>query len=99
MTQKKKKQPDERVILTFEQAEPLLVPGESVHCFLNPQRGMMIGADWDRDDVLEVMRVAKRIEVTGPVAQEMKHGLAVWSDRPVPDCYFFETHSRTDGVA
>lgn len=70
---------DEKKTLPFDEAVKLLPPGETVHTFR--QSGwMMLGADHQRDKLLEAMKAAPEIQVTGPSAQAMKHGLAIHDD-------------------
>jgi hypothetical protein len=68
------------VFLTFEEAVSLLPTGDTIHTFTNPGMGLLVGADWTRDEVLDLLRScpdAECAEVTGPQAQAMQHGLAV----------------------
>lgn len=67
---------DDRRLLTFAEAEALLPAGETVHTFRSG-RGLMLGADWDKRSVLEALNKAETIDVSGPVAQAMNHGLAI----------------------
>jgi hypothetical protein len=83
---------DEPVLLTPEQAEALLPDGGDIHTFLNPG-GMLLGADWRREQVLELLRTSDRREVTGPAAQSMGHGLCAFRDDGVP--VFIETRRET----
>jgi hypothetical protein len=75
-------EPDE-VLLTYDEAVALLPDGDRIHTFVNPA-GILVGADWDRGDVLALLRDTDRREVTGPAAQAFGHGLAAMHDgRPV----------------
>lgn len=66
-----------RVILTKEQAISALKPGDRIHTFLSG--GMILmGADWDRKDALEVIEQAELIELSGDTARAMGHGLAMF---------------------
>lgn len=70
---------DEQIVtLTPEEALALLPEGEYVHTFRNPGAGMMIGADWRRDEVEREIRDAERRELAGQVATDMGHGLVVF---------------------
>jgi hypothetical protein len=77
---------DEReLLLSYDEAVALLPDGERVHTFLQvPSLGMLIGADWDRAEVLELLRGAPRREVTGPEARSLGHGLCAWREDGVP---------------
>ena len=64
-------------LLTYDEAVALLPPSSEIHVFLNPA-GMLVGADWDREQVLDLLRTTDRREVTGEQAQAMHHGLAAF---------------------
>lgn len=66
---------DEPQELTYDEAVALLPDGDSIHTILGGG-GVMIGADWDRGEILTMLRASPRREVTGPTAQSMGHGLA-----------------------
>lgn len=68
---------DEQVLLSYDEAAALLPDGERVHTFLDGGLAL-IGADWDRADILALLREADCLEVTGPQAQAMGHGLVAW---------------------
>lgn len=71
---------DTRAKLTYEQAVQLLPDGEDIHTFR--QAGpAILGADIEREALLEVLRTARCIESSGPMAQALGHGLAVNEDR------------------
>ena len=71
----------EKTILSAEQAEAMLADGEDVHAFVNPGVNVLLGADWGREEVLQYLKTATSIELAGPAATRMKHGLAVHGDR------------------
>lgn len=66
---------DAKKVITFEEAINLLPEGAMVHTFrqVGP---VLLGADWERDSIIEAMRSAV-VEETGPAAQAMHHGLAI----------------------
>ena len=72
---------DDKVPLTAEQAISMLPDGESVHTFRD-MPGIMLGADWNRDTLIEAIRNSK-CEVGGKACQGMNHGLVVWTDGPL----------------
>lgn len=76
-----------REFLTPEEAEALLVDGETVHCFI-PSGPALIGADWERDSVIGLLKSADSVEKSGPTASSMKHGIAAIKKGKI---YFFET--------
>jgi hypothetical protein len=72
--------------LTYGQALAMLPDGDEIHAFTNPA-GMLVGADWDRSDVLALLRTG-RPELSGDQATAMGHGLVAFrGDVPV----FFAT--------
>jgi len=44
----------------------------------------LVGADWDREHVLDLLKTTDRREVAGAAAQSMGHGLAAFRDDGVP---------------
>lgn len=70
---------DEDDKVSIEQAIELLPEGEYIHTFRNAPM-MLLGADWSRVQLIEAMRSATGIVRTGPLAQSMKHGLAIEND-------------------
>lgn len=58
----------------------------------------LLGADWNYDDIVDALRHAPRIEVTGPAAQALGHGLVIDKD----GLLFIETkpalEASADGV-
>ena len=67
---------DDDYRLTYEQAVAMLPDGEQVHTFLDGGLAL-IGADWDREDVLALLRDG-RPELSGEQATAMKHGLVAF---------------------
>ena len=74
---------EQEELLTYDEAVALLPDGDEVHAFLS-MGGMLIGADWERGKILELLRESDRREVTGPAAQSMGHGLAAFRADGVP---------------
>jgi hypothetical protein len=71
---------DPKLIITVEEAISVLSDDDTVHNFA--QAGpMLIGVDYDRDQAIDALRGAIQIEISGPAARGMGHGLAVWSDK------------------
>lgn len=81
-----------RRILTVEEAISLLPDGESVHTFINGGFGLM-GADWNREEIIDRIRGAERREITGPMARGMGHGLVLYptNAKYQSDLLFVET--------
>lgn len=67
---------DDKVLISLEEAMKRLPDGDIVHTFRQGGH-CLIGADHERDRIIEAMRRAPEIEVTGPQAQAMRHGLAI----------------------
>jgi len=78
---------DDIQLLSYDEAVALLPDGDTIHTFLDSPVAL-VGADWDRGEVLALLERTDRREVTGPAAQSMGHGLAAFrGGRPV----FIET--------
>ena len=86
----------DQVLLTYEEAVSRLPDGDEIHTFRNPN-GMLIGADWDRQELLSAMKAAEKILVAGRAAQAMHHGLAILNDQG--RLLFIETRAKPDGGA
>jgi len=82
---------DRPVVLTKEQAMGLLPEGESIHVIVDAGAALL-GANWDRADVVELISGSNRCEVGGARCRHAGHGLVIW-DRKRP--LFVETR---DGV-
>ena len=63
--------------VTFEQACSMLPDGDSVHTFRNPRPMMIIGANWERHKIIEALQNAPEICLSGDVATNMHHGIAI----------------------
>lgn len=70
---------DTRVFLTTKLAVGLLPNRPRIHTFRNSRGGRLVGADWDRDKLVDYM--ARYVcELAGPAATEMHHGLVLEDD-------------------
>ena len=67
-----------KVYITTEQAISVLPDGDSVHTFYNPGFGL-VGADWSKEDITDKLRSSDIIELTGPAARGMGHGICVYN--------------------
>lgn len=69
---------DERKLVSLEVAVSMLCikPGNKVHT-IRQARHILIGADWGRDNIIEAMRAAPTIDITGEAAQSIGHGLCI----------------------
>ncbi len=71
---------DDDAVLSVEEALNMLCEGEmQIHTFLEAGP-TLLGAHWDRADVEELIRSTEHRRRTGPEAQSMGHGLALWSN-------------------
>lgn len=77
-----------KIYLTVEQAESVLPGGDSIHTFFNPGFGL-IGADWDRKDILEQLKRVNRIEICGKNAKKLGHGICAYNDGCAHDSVLF----------
>jgi hypothetical protein len=74
------------VALTYEEAVALLPEGERVHTIIDGGVALL-GADWDREDVLALLRTG-RPELSGAQATARGHGLVAF---PATGPVFIET--------
>ena len=82
----------ERKFITADQAIELLPEGEYIHTFR--QSGLaLIGADWLREEIIELIRKSDCLELTGERARSMDHGLAIYDHdaKMQSDVLFVET--------
>lgn len=81
-----------KTYITAEQAISVLPDGESIHTFYNPRFGL-VGADWDKADITDKLHSSDVIELTGPAARGMGHGMCVYSKdtKYQSDILFIET--------
>lgn len=81
-----------RTYITAEQAISVLPDGDSVHTFYNPGFGL-VGADWSKEDITDKLRRSDIIELTGPAARGMGHGMCVYNKdtKRQSDILFVET--------
>ncbi|MBA7690248.1 hypothetical protein ES703_98772 [subsurface metagenome] len=69
---------EEKIIVPFGEAKKRLPEGNKVHT--QRQSGfMIIGADWDKKELLKTMKKYE-IRETGGMAKSMNHGLAIFDD-------------------
>lgn len=74
----------ERATVTIDEALAMLPAGNVVHTFRSaqvPGHGtVLVGAELRRDMVERMLRVAPLIELSGPYARELNHGLCIHDD-------------------
>lgn len=85
---------DKRITISFDEAVKRLPEGQHIHTFRESLGGVLLGADHNREPLIASMRKAKVIDVTGPAAQAMGHGLAIQDDYGV---LFIETIKANTG--
>jgi len=83
---------EERIFLEYDESVKFIPKGKKIHTFTNAGPALL-GSDWNRKDVIKLLKEHK-VEVAGPAAQAMKHGLCV--DRNGMNL-FLATTGRTDG--
>ena len=81
-----------KTYLTKEQAISVLPDGETVHTFYNSGFGL-VGADWERDDILDKIEKSDIVELTGQGARGMGHGICAYNKdtKGQSDILFIET--------
>ncbi len=87
----KAKQADKKRFISADEAIELLPEGEYIHTFR--QSGILIGADWLREEVIDLIRKSDCLELTGGIARKMDHGLAIYDHdaKMQSDILFVET--------
>ena len=79
---------DTKTYLTLDDAIKLLPEGDEIHTFFNPHGGMLIGADWNRKDIIEAIKIGCP-QLAGEQSKVMKHGLVI--TRPDGEFLFIKT--------
>ena len=81
-----------KTYITIEQAISVLPDGDAVHTLYNPGFGL-VGADWSKEDIMDKLRRSDIIELTGPAARGMGHGMCVYNKdtKWQSDILFIET--------
>lgn len=67
---------DDKELITFDEAIKRLPDEDWIHTFRN-YGNVLMGADWKKEEIFEAMQAATEIEITGPQAQAIGHGLAI----------------------
>lgn len=83
---------EERVFLTPEEAEAMLPEGDAIHTFRDSP-GILIGADRDREKIIEALNKYKP-ELSGGMAARMNHGIVLFDN---VGALFIETKKLEDG--
>ena len=81
----------DKVALSYDEAVAMLPGTDEIHTFI--QQGIaLIGADWPRETVLDLLKVGSP-ELAGEMATRMGHGLVAYRGcQPV----FIETKEEAD---
>ena len=82
----------EKRYITANEAIALLPEGEYIHTFI--ESGIaLIGADWLREEVIDLIGKSDCLELTGGMARSMNHGLAIYNHdaKMQSDILFVET--------
>lgn len=83
---------DERVPVSLERAKEMLPSGDHVHTFRTSAPGFLLGADWERQDLIETIE-KYGCELSGPMAAKMDHGLVLCDSGGM---LFIETKSNKE---
>ena len=67
---------NEKEIISLAEALKLLPEGDTIHTFRQSGR-LIVGADWERNELIEALTHAPEIQITGQQAQKMNHGLGI----------------------
>lgn len=67
---------DERVKVSLEEALKRIGKGKRIHTFLQGPMDILIGADWNRKDLIASIK-QHGIEESGPAATAAGHGLVI----------------------
>lgn len=70
---------EDRVFIKYEKAVEMLPNGDDIHTFRSSGGGMLLGADWEREALLDKIQENK-IELSGPMATGMGHGIVLIDD-------------------
>lgn len=67
-----------RRYISYDEAVSLLPDSETVHTFINESFGL-IGADWNRADILDKLKKSDIIEIAGKMARGTRHGICAYN--------------------
>lgn len=86
-------EPTEQILVPFEWAVEFLPKKPKVHAVRNSTAGVFVGADWQYEQIVDAMKQAPWIALTGEIAQGQGYGLAIADEHGF---LFIETRARTD---
>ena len=67
-----------RYFLSYDEAVSVLPNEEYIHTFINNAIGL-IGADWEKNEVLHKLKNTDTIELCGEQARKMGHGICCYN--------------------
>lgn len=67
---------DNQKFITHDEAIAMLPEGDKIHTYKNPTPGVVLGVDWDRDEIIKCIKKLKP-ELAGHCATKGGHGLCV----------------------
>jgi hypothetical protein len=67
---------DKQKYITHEEAIAMLPDGDTIHTFKSPYPGVMLGADWTRDEIIKCIKNLKP-QLSGYHAASTNHALCV----------------------
>ena len=70
----------DNVLIDYDTAVSRLADGDDVHTFRQGSIGMLLGADWSRNEILAAMKAAPEILEAGEIATNIGHGIAIKDD-------------------
>ena len=83
---------NEKVFISADEAISLLPEKGMIHTFIDGGL-MIVGADWYRQNVIDKLKTADKIEIAGEGARNMGHGIVAYnkSAKYQSDLLFIET--------
>lgn len=88
----------ERKFLTASEAWHIIAEEnpskDEIHVFMNPRADLLVGADWSRNAIKDLLSTARHIELcdANGRARAMKHGICLVSHEG--ESYFIETDEK-----
>lgn len=76
---------NDRVMLSVDEVDAMLLDGEYVHTFTNPANAGLLYADIKRSDLLEMAK-AYGAELSGKMATSMKYGVVIYYEKTTMFC-------------
>ena len=83
-----------RIFLSKDQAIAMLPQGQTIHVFRN-QGLLLVGADWSRSEIIDLLVHSKTIEIGGSQCRALGHPIAAFDG----EGYFFIEAILPEGIA